>query len=95
MKLNATSLYSRSSRLQELIHNVNDIHCSSPFIQGMACCHSLTRIHGNLTGDPLDFKMFQSTGWVSQILMSSFIVMFHYFTSALRNREKTSHDLTL
>ena len=29
----------------------------------MATCHSLTVIASELTGDPLDLKMFQSTGW--------------------------------
>ena len=29
----------------------------------MATCHSLTVIADQLTGDPLDLKMFQSTGW--------------------------------
>ena len=29
----------------------------------MATCHSLTVISEQLTGDPLDLKMFQSTGW--------------------------------
>ncbi|KAI5754967.1 hypothetical protein M8J77_013022 [Diaphorina citri] len=30
---------------------------------GMATCHSLTLINGELSGDPLDLKMFESTGW--------------------------------
>ncbi len=29
----------------------------------MACCHSITRIHGDLAGDPLDCKMFEFTKW--------------------------------
>ena len=29
----------------------------------MTTCHSLTVIADKLTGDPLDLKMFQSTGW--------------------------------
>ncbi|XP_057368287.1 polyamine-transporting ATPase 13A3-like isoform X2 [Daphnia carinata] len=33
-------------------------------LMGMATCHSLTIIDGNLSGDPLDLKMFESTGWV-------------------------------
>ncbi|KAJ8416600.1 hypothetical protein AAFF_G00324780 [Aldrovandia affinis] len=36
----------------------------SPFLVAMASCHSLTRIEGRLTGDPLDIKMFEATGWV-------------------------------
>eukprot|EP00127_Corallochytrium_limacisporum_P000658 Clim_evm57s22 gene=Clim_evmTU57s22 len=30
----------------------------------MASCHSLTRVHGELVGDPVDLKMFEATGWV-------------------------------
>ena len=30
----------------------------------MATCHSLAIIDGELNGDPMDMKMFQSTGWV-------------------------------
>ncbi|XP_042331882.1 LOW QUALITY PROTEIN: polyamine-transporting ATPase 13A3-like [Sceloporus undulatus] len=37
---------------------------SSPFVAAMAACHSLTTIGGTLSGDPLDLKMFEATGWV-------------------------------
>jgi predicted P-type ATPase len=33
-------------------------------IHGMATCHSLTLIKGELSGDPLDLKLFAATGWV-------------------------------
>ncbi|KAG8014015.1 putative cation-transporting ATPase 13A3 [Nibea albiflora] len=36
----------------------------SPFVACMATCHSLTKIEGELSGDPLDLKMFGGTGWV-------------------------------
>ncbi|XP_055521214.1 polyamine-transporting ATPase 13A3-like [Leucoraja erinacea] len=36
----------------------------SSFIAAMATCHSLTNIDGKLSGDPLDCKMFEATGWV-------------------------------
>ncbi|XP_077204069.1 polyamine-transporting ATPase 13A3 isoform X3 [Paroedura picta] len=36
----------------------------SPFIACMAACHSLTKIEGVLSGDPLDLKMFEATGWI-------------------------------
>ncbi|CAG0923714.1 unnamed protein product, partial [Notodromas monacha] len=36
---------------------------STPLIDAMASCHSLTLIDGKLTGDPLDVIMFESTGW--------------------------------
>uniref|UniRef100_A0A1I8F483 Cation_ATPase_N domain-containing protein n=1 Tax=Macrostomum lignano TaxID=282301 RepID=A0A1I8F483_9PLAT len=37
---------------------------SIPSAGGMAVCHTLTRIRGELSGDPLDLKMFQGTRWV-------------------------------
>ncbi|CAL8095253.1 unnamed protein product [Calicophoron daubneyi] len=36
---------------------------SGPLLECMAACHSLTRIEGILSGDPLDLKMFLSTKW--------------------------------
>ncbi|XP_048398841.1 polyamine-transporting ATPase 13A3-like isoform X1 [Stegostoma tigrinum] len=36
----------------------------SHFIACMATCHTLTKIDGKLSGDPLDLKMFEETGWV-------------------------------
>ena len=33
------------------------------FVHGLACCHTITEIDGNLFGDPLDLKMFAQTGW--------------------------------
>lgn len=35
-----------------------------PLLINLASCHSLTWIEGKLVGDPLDLKMFESTGWV-------------------------------
>ncbi|XP_059057929.1 polyamine-transporting ATPase 13A3-like isoform X1 [Achroia grisella] len=39
---------------------LNDLH---DLKMGMACCHSLTLLDGEIAGDPLDLKMFESTGW--------------------------------
>ncbi|KAF0047179.1 hypothetical protein F2P81_000812 [Scophthalmus maximus] len=39
----------------------------SAFVAGMATCHSLTKIEGELSGDPLDLKMFSATGWPFEI----------------------------
>ena len=36
---------------------------NSPLLRCMATCHSLTIIEGNVTGDPLDLKMFEATGF--------------------------------
>uniref|UniRef100_A0A3P9K362 Polyamine-transporting ATPase 13A3 n=1 Tax=Oryzias latipes TaxID=8090 RepID=A0A3P9K362_ORYLA len=37
---------------------------NSSFVACMATCHSLTKIEGELSGDPLDLKMFAATGWI-------------------------------
>ncbi|XP_042354316.1 polyamine-transporting ATPase 13A3-like isoform X2 [Plectropomus leopardus] len=37
---------------------------TSVFVACMATCHSLTKIEGELSGDPLDLKMFNATGWI-------------------------------
>jgi len=37
------------------------------FLVGMATCHSLTIIDGEIAGDPMDVIMFNSTKWVSKI----------------------------
>ena len=45
--------------------NASDLpHC--PFLYAMATTHSLATIDGALSGDPIDLKMFQGTGWVSE-----------------------------
>ncbi|XP_039307222.1 probable cation-transporting ATPase 13A3 isoform X2 [Solenopsis invicta] len=35
-----------------------------PLFEGMLVCHSLVLIDGQLCGDPLDVKMFESTKWI-------------------------------
>lgn len=34
------------------------------FLYGMVTCHSITIMNGEMKGDPLDLKMFESTGWI-------------------------------
>lgn len=34
------------------------------FVACMATCHSLTKIDGVISGDPLDLKMFEAIGWI-------------------------------
>nr|XP_029480022.1 probable cation-transporting ATPase 13A3 isoform X4 [Oncorhynchus nerka] len=36
----------------------------SSFVSCMATCHSLTKLEGELSGDPMDLKMFNATGWI-------------------------------
>ncbi|XP_056148990.1 LOW QUALITY PROTEIN: polyamine-transporting ATPase 13A3-like [Lampris incognitus] len=37
---------------------------NTAFVACMATCHSLTKIEGELSGDPLDLKMFSATRWI-------------------------------
>ncbi|XP_023120279.1 cation-transporting ATPase 13A2 isoform X3 [Amphiprion ocellaris] len=35
-------------------------------LSGLACCHTVTLLRGEPLGDPLELKMFESTGWTLQ-----------------------------
>ncbi|XP_076256726.1 polyamine-transporting ATPase 13A3-like [Rhynchophorus ferrugineus] len=48
------------------VKNIHTLSPSSDMLRGMACCHSLSAIEGEIRGDPLDVKMFESTGWIFQ-----------------------------
>lgn len=48
------------------IIDVHNLQYDNFLIQAMATCHSLTRINGELNGDPLDLNMFISTNWVCE-----------------------------
>ena len=52
------------SSFKELVQHVKYLP-RGPLLAAMATCHSLTVIDGQLSGDPLDLKMFQATDWVS------------------------------
>lgn len=43
--------------------NVETLDPKSHFVRCMTTCHSLTIINGEVSGDPLDVRMFQATGW--------------------------------
>ena len=34
------------------------------YVECLACCHCLTYVKENLVGDPIDVRMFESTGWI-------------------------------
>uniref|UniRef100_Q95JN5-2 Isoform 2 of Polyamine-transporting ATPase 13A3 n=1 Tax=Macaca fascicularis TaxID=9541 RepID=Q95JN5-2 len=42
----------------------NEMLVKSQFVACLATCHSLTKIEGVLSGDPLDLKMFEAIGWI-------------------------------
>ena len=48
------------------------LKAEDPLTMGLASCHSLTHINGELIGDPLDLQMFQATKWVR---LAYFIVL--------------------
>ena len=43
--------------------DVSELDDSSALMTCLASCHSITLIDNELVGDPLDVKMFESTGW--------------------------------
>lgn len=45
------------------ISDVSQFEYKSRLLEAMTTCHSITRIHGDLAGDPLDCKMFEFTKW--------------------------------
>uniref|UniRef100_A0A8B9FHS4 ATPase 13A3 n=1 Tax=Amazona collaria TaxID=241587 RepID=A0A8B9FHS4_9PSIT len=47
------------------VENAHENLLKSEFVACMATCHSLTKIEGVLSGDPLDLKMFEAIGWVT------------------------------
>ncbi|XP_034233916.1 probable cation-transporting ATPase 13A3 [Thrips palmi] len=49
--------------LADPVADPRELPDTHPLLCAMAACHSLTRIDGELAGDPLDVKMFESTGW--------------------------------
>ncbi|XP_050437408.1 polyamine-transporting ATPase 13A3-like isoform X2 [Adelges cooleyi] len=44
--------------------NVTNMPSDHLLMSAMVTCHSITSIEGKLSGDPLDLKMFESTGWL-------------------------------
>ena len=63
---------------QPAVHNPSELPLTGKMATAMATCHSLTIIDGELTGDPLDVKMFNSVNWVSK----------HLFTYNAANRKE-------
>lgn len=48
-------------------------------LHSLSCCHSLSLLHGNLIGDPLEIKMFEATAWT--LVDSGHVVSPDKFTS--------------
>lgn len=56
-------LDSDKREFQAVTKDVTDFKTDSKVLNCLASCHSLTVINGDLCGDPLDIKMFESTRW--------------------------------
>ncbi|XP_058794306.1 polyamine-transporting ATPase 13A3 isoform X2 [Phymastichus coffea] len=52
-----------SNKFQVPVKDISSLSLGEVLI-GMVSCHSITIIDGQLIGDPLDLKMFESTGWI-------------------------------
>ncbi|CAM1327394.1 Uncharacterised protein g9500 [Pycnogonum litorale] len=50
-------------KLDDLQSDIQSIPVDGPLMACMAVCHSLTIIDQEVVGDPLDVKMYESTGW--------------------------------
>lgn len=54
---------SRGAQFMENLADPTLLALDSPFIQAMATCHSLIKLKGELTGNPLDIKLFEAIEW--------------------------------
>ncbi|XP_019760935.2 polyamine-transporting ATPase 13A2 [Dendroctonus ponderosae] len=52
------------AQIQPAVHNIRALPSCGALLRCLATCHSLTVLEGRIAGDPLDVKMFESTGWV-------------------------------
>ena len=46
-----------------MVTDVTTLPSDSPLVYAMASCHSLIKLNGELTGNPLDVKVFESIEW--------------------------------
>ncbi|XP_061510158.1 polyamine-transporting ATPase 13A3 isoform X1 [Anopheles gambiae] len=46
------------------LKDVGRLPMSDHLLFGMVTCHSITFVNGEMRGDPLDLKIFESTGWI-------------------------------
>nr|CAH7729266.1 unnamed protein product [Callosobruchus chinensis] len=54
---------SKGQHFLDPVTEISKLNINSEFVQAMATCHSLTRVDGELCGDPLDMSMFEFTQW--------------------------------
>lgn len=44
-------------KIKQAVKQISELPDNSDLFRGMTCCHSLTVINGEMTGDPLDVKV--------------------------------------
>ena len=66
---------SKKSVFCESTPDPSTLPLDSPLVQAMATCHSLIRLKGKLTGNPLDVKLFEAIGWVRLFILYSFYTL--------------------
>ena len=54
----------REAQFQENVTDPHNLPSDSLLVQTMASCHSLVKIEGDLTGYPMDIKLFEAINWV-------------------------------
>ena len=54
----------REGQFQESTPDPLSLPTDSLLVQTMASCHSLVKIEGELTGYPMDIKLFEAINWV-------------------------------
>ncbi len=69
-------------------HNPAELNIRGQLMAAMATCHSLTKIEGEINGDPLDLIMFNATNWVCPL--SSKNPQFNWLRTRCLNRVSTS-----
>ncbi|XP_062562628.1 polyamine-transporting ATPase 13A3 [Armigeres subalbatus] len=53
-----------TNNFQIPLTQINRLPMTEHLLSGMVTCHSITFVNGEMRGDPLDLKIFESTGWI-------------------------------
>lgn len=53
-----------TNNFQIPLTQVTRLPMTEHLLSGMVTCHSITFVNGEMRGDPLDLKIFESTGWI-------------------------------
>ena len=54
---------SQGAQFHKMVSEPVTMRLDSRFVQAMASCHSLIKLRGELTGNPLDVKIFEAIEW--------------------------------